>query len=157
MLRLLKLHFVLVVRSFRSRRDLVLENLALRQQLAVWKRRRPQPRISASDRLFWVMLRRVWSGWKQALTLVQSETVVRWHRAGFKMYGTWLSRHRNRAGRKCVRRELRDLIFRIAAENPSWGAPRIYGELRMLCFEISERTVLRWMRKAPRGLSAGEA
>ena len=84
------------------------------------------------------------------MILVQPETVVRWHRAGFKLYWTWLSRHRYRAGRKCVSRELRELIFRMVAENPTWGAPRIHGELKMLGFDISERTVLRWMRKAPR-------
>ena len=96
------------------------------------------------------MLRRLWSGWKQALILVQPETVVRWHRAGFKVYWTWLSRHRVRARRKCISVELRELIFRMTAENPTCGAPRIHGELKMLGIDISERTVLRWMRKAPR-------
>jgi hypothetical protein len=100
--------------------------------------------------LFWVILRWLWPGWKRALILVQPETVVRWHRAGFKLYWTWLSRRRTRAGRKCVPKELRDLIFRMVAENHTWGAPRIHGELKMLGFDISERTVLRWMRKAPR-------
>ena len=150
MLRSLKLLFVLLVRSVRSRRDLLLENLALRQQLAVLKQRRPKPRIAPSDKMFWVVLRRVWPGWKAALILVQPETVARWHRAGFKLYWTWLSHHRNRAGRKCVRKELRQLIFRMVAENPTWGAPRIHGELKMLGFDISERSVLRWMRKVPR-------
>ncbi len=84
------------------------------------------------------------------MILVQPEIVVMWHRAGFKLYWTWLSRHRNRAGRKCVSRELRDLIFRMVADNPTWGAPRAHGELKMLGFDISERSVLRWMRKAPR-------
>ena len=96
------------------------------------------------------MLRRVWPGWKRALILVQPETVVRWHRAGFKLYWAWISRRRAQAGRKCVSRELRELIFRMVAENPTWGAPRIHGELKMLGFDISERTVLRWMRRAPR-------
>jgi putative transposase len=100
--------------------------------------------------LFWVILRQLWPGWKQALILVQPETVVRWHRAGFKLYWTWLSRHRKRAGRKYVSSELRELIFQMVTENPTWGAPRIHGELKMLGFDISERTVLRWMRKAPR-------
>jgi transposase InsO family protein len=100
--------------------------------------------------LFWVLLRRVWKGWKQALILVQPETVVCWHRTGFKLYWTWLSRRQNRAGRRCVSQELRDLIFRMVAENPTWGAPCIHGELKMLGFNISERSVLRWMRKAPR-------
>jgi hypothetical protein len=73
-----------------------------------------------------------------------------WHRAGFRLYWTWLSRHRIRSGRKCVSVELRELIFRLVAENPTWGSPRIHGELKMLGFDVSERTVLRWMRKAPR-------
>jgi transposase InsO family protein len=150
MLRLLRLLFVLAARPIRSRRDLLLENLALRQQLAVLKERHPQPRFSTSDKLFWVILRRLWTGWKRPLVAVQPETVVRWHRAGFKLYWTWLSRHRTRAGRKCINKELRDLIFRMVAENPTWGAPRIHGELKMLGFDVSEQTVLRWMRKAPR-------
>jgi putative transposase len=150
MLRLLRLLIVLFTRCFRSRRDLLLENLALRQQLAVLGRKHPKPQFGPSDRLFWVLLRRMWSRWKQALILVQPETVIRWHRAGFRLYWTWLSRHRTRAGRKCVGRELRELIFRMVAENPTWGAPRIHGELKMLGFDVSERTVLRWMRRAPR-------
>jgi putative transposase len=150
MQRLLSLLSALAARLFRCRRDLLLENLALRQQLAVLKVRHPQPRFAASDKLFWVMLCRLWPGWKQALILVQPETVVGWHRTGFKLYWKWLSRHRTRAGRRCVSKELRELIFRMVAENLTWGAPRIHGELRMLGFDISERTVSRWMRKAPR-------
>jgi len=147
--RSLRLLFVLLFRSVRSRHNLLLENLALRQQLGVLKQRHPQPRFATPDKLFWVILRRLWPRWKRALVLVQPETVVRWHRAGFKLYWTWLSRHRTRRGRKCVSRELHELIFRMVAENPTWGAPRIHGELKMLGFDISERTVLRWMRKAP--------
>ena len=150
MLRLLRLLFQLAVRSVCSRRDLVLENLALRQQLAVLRERRPRPRFSASDRLFWTSLCRLWSQWKRALVLVQPETVARWHHSGFKWYWTWLSRHRTRTGRRCVNKELRKLIFRMVAQNPTWGAPRIHGELNMLGFDISERTVLRWMRRVPR-------
>src|ERR1035437_6706837 len=150
MLRSLKLAFALLVCSLRSRHNLLLENLALRQQLAVLKQKHPQPRLAAQDKMFWVILRRLWPEWKRALILVQPETVVRWHKAGFKLYWTWLSRQRNRAGRKCVSKEMRELIFRMVAENPTWGAPRIYGELKMLSFDISERTVQRWMRKPPR-------
>jgi putative transposase len=94
MQRLLSLLSVLATRFYRSRRDLLLENLALRQQLAVLKVRYRQPRFAASDKLFWVILRRLWPGWKQALILVQPETVAAWHRAGFKLYWKWLSRHR---------------------------------------------------------------
>lgn len=149
MLRSLKLLFLAVADFVRSREALLLENLALRQQIAILVQRHPKPRCAAPDRLFWVVLRRFWPDWKQALFIVQPETVVRWHRAGFKLYWNWISRKRVR-GRKPTSKELRELIFRMVSENPTWGAPRIHGELKMLGFDISERTVLRWMRKAPR-------
>jgi hypothetical protein len=126
-------------------------------QLAVLKRRRSHPRLAVTDRLFWVILRRFWSRWRETLILVQPETVVRWHRAGFKLYWTWLSRPRVRAGRKGVSVELRELIFRMVADNPTWGSPRIHGELKMLGFDISERTVLRWMRKSATEFGSGKA
>lgn len=148
--RSLKLLFSFVFRFFRSRRDLLFENLALRQQLEVLARRNPQPRLAQSDRLFWVALRRLWPGWRKAAILIQPDTVVRWHRAGFELYWKWLSRKHAVVGRKPTSKELRELIFRLVAENRTWGAPRIHGELRMLGFDISERTVLRWMRKAPK-------
>jgi len=100
--------------------------------------------------LFWLTLRRLWPKWRQTLVLVQAETVVRWHRAGFELYWKWLSRKHPVVGRKPTSEEVRKLIFRMVAENHTWGAPRIHGELRMLGFDISERTVLRWMRKAPK-------
>jgi hypothetical protein len=150
MLRLLKLIFGLFVRSFRARRALLLENLALRQQLAALARRRPHPRFSNGDRFLWITLRRFWSGWRKALILVQPETVVGWHRAGFTLYWKWISRTRVRVGRRSTSKEIRELIFQMVAENPTWGAPRIHGELKMLGFEISERTVLRWMQRTPR-------
>jgi putative transposase len=150
MLRLLRLFSTFSLSFFRSRRNLLLENLALRQQLGVLAQWHPHPRLAVPDRLFWIGLRRFWPGWKQSLLIVQPETVVRWHRAGFRLYWKWVSRKRVRSGRKPTSRELRELIFRMVAENPTWGAPRIHGELEMLGFDISERTVLRWMRKAPR-------
>jgi putative transposase len=150
MLRLLRLLVFFFTRLFCPRRDLLLENLALRQQLGVFKRKHPRPPFGAADKLFWVMLRQLWVGWERALILIQPETVVRWHRKGFGLYWTWISRHRTQAGRKCVSRELREIIFRMVSENKTWGAPRIHGELKMLGFDISERTVLRWMREAPR-------
>jgi hypothetical protein len=150
MLRSLRLLVVLFARLFRSRRDLLLENLALRQQLGVFRQKHPPPQFAAPDKLFWVMLRRLWAGWRRALVLVQPETVVRWHRAGVKLYWAWISRHRSQPGRKSTSRELCELIFRIVSENATWGSPRIHGELKMLGFDLSERTVLRWMRRAPR-------
>ena len=150
MLRIIGLFLASIVRLFRTRRNLLLENLALRQQLAVLKRKRPRPRINAFDKLFWVLAQRLWSQWKQALIVVSPETAVRWHRAGFRMFWAWLSRHRICLGRKRVSKELRELIFKMAAENPTWGAPRIHGELHMLGFDISERTVSRWVQRAPK-------
>jgi hypothetical protein len=107
----------LIAWSLCSRRDLLLEILALRQQLTVLQARHPRPRLTNPDRVFWVMRRRFWSGWKRTLLIVQPDTVVRWHRAGFKLYWTWRSRHKTPAGRKCVSRELRELIFRMVVEN----------------------------------------
>jgi putative transposase len=150
MLRTLRLLFGLLIACVSSRHGLVLENLALRQQLSVLKMRQPRPHIPIHDKLFWVVLRRYWSGWRRSLILVQPKTVVGWHRAGFKLYWRWLSRHRAPVGRRCVSKELQALIFRMMVENRTWGAPRIHGELRMLGFDISERSVLRWMRRAPR-------
>src|ERR1700690_4068399 len=109
MLRMFRVLSAVLPQFFRSRRDLLLENLALRQQLAVLRARHPQPRFSASDRLFWVILRRLWLEWKQALILVQPETVFRWHRDGFKVYWRWISRDRSRSGRRFVSRELREI------------------------------------------------
>jgi len=106
MLSTLGLLSVLFVRSFRSRHNLLLENLALRQQLAVLKQSNTQPRFSAPDRFFWV----------------QPDTVVRWHRAGFKLYWRWISRHRTKVGRKPTSKELCALIFKMVAENPTWGS-----------------------------------
>src|SRR5882762_6124915 len=136
------------LRLFRPRRILLLENLALRQQLAVFKRRDPSPQLAAFDKLFWVLARRFWSGWKRALVMVSPETVVRWHRSGFVLYWRLISRARRVIGRKRISKELRDLIFRMVVQKPTWGAPRIHGELLMLGFDVSERTISRWMRLA---------
>jgi len=102
------------------------------------------------DKLFWVAARRFWSGWKQSLKVVSPETVVRWHRAGLRLYWRLISKVRKQVGRRQTSKEVREVIFRRVAENPTWGAPRIHGELRMLGFEVSERTISRWMKRAPR-------
>ena len=139
-----------ILRLFCARRSLLLENLALRQQLAALKRRRPRPRLAVFDKVFWVLARRFWSGWKQALIVVTPETVVRWHQAGFRLYWKLISKVRRPIGRRQTPKEVRELIFRMVAENPTWGAPRIHGELLMLGFDVSERTISRWMKRAPR-------
>ena len=139
-----------ILRLFRTRRTLLLENLALRQQLVALKRKRPRPTVAVFDKLFWVLARRFWSGWKDALIVVTPETVVRWHRAGFRLYWKLVSKVRKPIGRRQTPKQVRELIFRMVAENPTWGAPRIHGELLMLGFDISERTISRWMKRAPR-------
>jgi putative transposase len=138
-----------VVSAFRSRKGLVLENLALRQQLLALHAKRPRRRLTALHKLFWVALRTFWSGWTKPLVLVTPRTVVSWHRAGFRLYWAWVSRARQ-VGRKHVSKEVRALIFRMIAENPTWGAPRIHGELVKLGFDVSERSVSRWVRRSPR-------
>jgi putative transposase len=138
------------LRLFRTRDTLLLENFVLRQQLATLKRKRPRPRLLVFDRVFWVLARRFWSGWKQALIVVTPETVVRWHRAGFRLYWKLISRVGKAVERRWTPKEVRALIFRVVAENPTWGAPRIHGEVLMLGFDISQRTISSWMKRAPR-------
>jgi putative transposase len=139
-----------LLRLLGTRRSLLLENLALRQQLAVLKRRHPRPKLRLFDRIFWVAVRRFWSGWKESLIIVTPETVVRWHRVGFRLYWRLISKVRNPLGRRPTCKEIRELIFRMVAENPTWGAPRIHGELLMLGFDIAEGTISRWIKRAPR-------
>jgi putative transposase len=134
--------------SFRSRGDIAIEVLALRQQIAVLKRRRPRPTLNSLDRLFWTTLRRFWSRWTDVLVIVRPETVIGWHRAGFRLYWRW--RSRPRSGRPKITAEIRLLIRRLAEENAGWGAPRIHGELLKLGFVVSERTVARYLRSVQR-------
>ena len=134
--------------SSKSHRELALENLALRQQLAVLRRTTKRPKLINADRAFWVVLSRLWPEWRSALILVKPETVIGWHRKGFKLYWTWKSR--NRGGRPRIDAEIRSLIRRMARENPTWGAPRIHGELLKLGFEVSEATVSRYMPRLRR-------
>jgi len=124
--------FSALVGLFRSRVSLEAENVALRQQVAVLKQRlgRRRVRLSWRDRMFWVGVSKVWPGWRTALVIVRPETVVRWHREGFRSYWRWKARPRG--GRPRIDRETRELIARLQRENPLWGAPRIHGELLML-------------------------
>src|SRR5438309_421300 len=134
----------------RSREDLVFENLALRRQLLALHAQRPRHRLTALHKLFCVALRTFWAGWRKPLVLVTTRTVVNWHRAGFRLYWAWVSRFRRVGGRRRVSKEVRALVFRMVAENPTWGAPRIHGELLKLGFDVSEGSVSRWIRRAPR-------
>src|SRR2546425_175573 len=130
-------------------RQLALENLALRQQLAVYKRNVTRPRLRTTDRLFWVGLARAWAGWRQSLVIVTPATVLRWQRRRFREYWTKLS-GRPTVGRPPVHAEITALVREMAAANPLWGAPRIHGELGKLGIAVSERTVSRLMPKRSR-------
>jgi putative transposase len=103
-----------------------------------------RPRIRATDRAFWVLLHRLWARWADVLVILKPDTVVRWHRAGFRLYWNWISRRGARRGRSPVDVEVRNLIRRMASEN-GWAAPRIHGQLSMLGFDVSERTISRYL------------
>ena len=133
-----------LISAFKTRRSLALENLALRQQLAVLQRSVKRSRLSNVDRGFWVLLRRFWTDWARVLIIVKPETVVRWHRSGFKRYWTWKSRRR-RPGRPGVAPEVRELIRDMCRANPLWGAPRVHGELAKLGISISQAAVSKYM------------
>ena len=133
-----------VVLSFRSRAALQLEVLALRHQLGVLQRSVKRPKLTSSDRLFWVWLSRVWPAWRSALVIVRPDTVIAWHRAGFRLFWTWKTR-RGRLGRPPVPREVRELIRRMSRENPLWGAPRIHGQLLKLGLDVGETSVGKYM------------
>src|SRR5712691_5114191 len=132
----------------RSRVALHLEVLALRHQLQVLQRSRPRRvRLANADRWLWAWLSRSWSGWRTALVIVKPETVIAWHRQGFRVFWTWKSRRC--IGRPPVAADVRALIRRMAQENPLWGAPRIHGELLKLGLEVSQATVAKYMPRRP--------
>ncbi len=131
--------------AVRSRTALPLEILALPQQLAVLQHTGPKrPRLRPADRVFWVCLSWLWSGWRRHLVLVKADTVVGWSRKGFRLFWTWKSR-RGRTGRPAVSKDIRDLIRQMSLANPLWGAPRIHGELLKLGIPVSQPTVARYM------------
>ena len=135
--------------AVRARRDLALENIALRHQLEVLTRTRRRPPLQSADRLFWSSLARVWPGWRPHLLIVQPDTVVRWHRSAWRRYWTWRSRG-PRPGRPRIDAEVATLIRRMTEENPRWGHMRVLGELRKLGFSVSLQTVRRYRRDVPR-------
>ena len=132
---------------FKSKARLAAENLCLRQQLIVLKRRQARPRIRDVDRRFWVLTCRWLSEWSDSLIVVKPDTVIRWHRKGWKAYWRWRSTCLERSGRKKIDPELRALIRRMARENSLWGQRRIQAELARLGFRVCARTVARYMRR----------
>jgi putative transposase len=142
----------LMILVLTGHKQVVLENAALRQQVAILKRGIPRPKLRPRDRLFWLVLMRLWKEWKSALVIVQPDTVLSWHRNRFKRHWWKLSRPKT-SGRPQVPADLRKLVLKMARENPLWGAPRVHGEILKLGFEISERTVSRLMPKRRNGPS----
>ena len=141
-----------LISSARERRNLALENLALRQQLATMKAKNTRPTLTRADRLFWLYLSKSWAGWRDSLHIVQPATVIRWHRQGFRYYWRWKSR---RCGRPGIEGEFRTLIREMSRENPLWGAPRIHGELLKLGIEVSQATVSKYMIRSRKPPSQG--
>jgi len=142
-MELLQLLFAFVRGWFTTRAELLAENLALRQQLAVLRRTAKKPRLGWTDRCFWVLLSRLWQRWADVLVLVKPDTVVAWHRAGFRIYWRW--RSRSRPGRPAIAAEIVALIRRLCRENPTWGAPRIQAELALLGHKVADSTVAKYM------------
>jgi transposase InsO family protein len=144
MIALLCFFLTLFASPFKSKSRLEAENAALRHQLIVLQRRvRGRAQLTNGDRLFLVLLYRWFPSVLKAITIIRPETLVRWHRAGFRRYWRWKSR--SLGGRPKIAAELRALIRRMSAENPLWGAPRIHGELLKLGFEVVQSSVTKYM------------
>ena len=136
-----------------SRAALAAENLALRQQVALLQRSVKRPRLRRRDRIFWVWLSCLWQGWRSSLLVVQPETVIRWHRQGFRLYWRWKSR--KPCGRPKLDAEIRALIRRMSRDNPTWGRRRIRSELHLLGYEVAELTVAKYMVRGGKPPSQG--
>ena len=147
MLELLRLVLGVVPAAFCCRRDLLLENLLLRQQLAVALRPKRRLRLQPRDKLFWMLARRFATEWRRHLVLVRPDTVVRWHRQGWRLFWRWTSR--TRLGRPHLSKEVRDLIATMSRENVLWGAERIRGELLKLGLAVSNRSIRRYRWRGP--------
>jgi transposase InsO family protein len=154
MLEVLCFVLALFAAPFKSRRRLEAENAVLRHQLIILRRKVPaQVRLTNGDRWFLVQLYRLFPSVLQALTVIRPETLVRWHRAGFRCYWRWKSG--SRGGRPKIELDLRALIKKMSIENPLWGAPRIHGELLKLGFEVAQSSVAKYMVKRRRPPSQG--
>jgi hypothetical protein len=143
MIALFCLCLALFVSPFKSKSRLEAENVALRHQLIILRRKvRGRIRLTHGDRLFFVQLYRWFPSVLKVITIVRPETLVRWHRAGFRQYWRW--RSRSLGGRPQIDADLRALIRRMSVDNPLWGAPRIHGELLKLGFEVAQSSVAKY-------------
>jgi len=146
MINSLKILLKSIVNCFSSQQQLVIENLLLRHQLSILQRNAKKPRLQTSDRALIVFFSRYLNNWRQIVTIVKPETVISWHRKGFKLFWKWKCRH-GKPGRNRIDPEIRKLIREMSIANHLWGAPRIHGELLKLGFELSQATVRRYMKK----------
>jgi len=146
MIGLLCFALAVLTSPFKSKLRLEAENAVLRHQLNVLRRRlHGRVRLTNNDRWFFIQLYRWFPSILQVLTIIQPETLLQWHRAGFCRYWRWKSN--SRGGRPQIQTELRVLIRQISMENPLWGAPRIHGELLKLGFEVAQSSVAKYMAK----------
>ncbi len=151
LIQLLTFQFRIIRILFKSKDDLILETIELRQQLAAYQTKKENPdNITDLTRSLLIALKRTWSKWIDVLIIVKPETVIYWQQRRFKKYWAEKSAKKNKPGRSSVKREIRELIKRMASENLSWGAPRIYSELLKLGYskrQVSQRTVSRYLKK----------
>jgi putative transposase len=129
---------------FQTHANIQMEVLALRHQVTVLQRKTPKPKLRPGDRRLWVFLSRSWSRWQSALIIVKPDTVIDWHRRGFRWYWTWKVRH-GKAGRPGLPQETRELIRTLSRDNALWGAPRIHSELLKLGITVSQASVAKYM------------
>ncbi|CAJ0874308.1 hypothetical protein AMST5_02588 [freshwater sediment metagenome] len=149
MIALLRLFLSMLTAPFKPMWRLDAENAALRQQLIVLRRKmKGRPRLTNGDRWFLIFLYQWFPSILGVVTIIRPETLIRWHRSGFRFYWRWKSRRP--AGRPKIDEELRALITRMSVENPLWGAPRIHGELLKLGFEVAQSTVAKYMKRQRR-------
>src|SRR6202048_1099420 len=152
MIGFLILFLRVLVSPFKTQARLEAEIVLLRHQLSVLRPRAPsRSRLTVAARLLFVWLYRLFPSVLNAVTIVQPETVIRWHRTGFRLYWRWKSR--SRGGRPRIPWEIRHLIREMSLANRLWGAPRIHGELLKLGIEVAQSTVAKYMAKSGRGRS----
>ena len=152
MIAFLSLVFHVVASPFKTRARLEAEIVLLRHQLNVLRRRVPsKPKLTVADRLLFVWLYRLFPSTLKAIAIVQPETIIRWHRAGFRLYWRWMSR--SHGGRPMIPVEIRHLIREMSLANRLWGAPRIHGELLKLGIDVAQSTVAKYMARGGRGRS----
>ena len=130
---------------FKSKESIQLENILLRKQIDILMRSGKRSTVTNRDRAVFVFLSKLYPKWKESFLIFQPDTLIRWHKKGFKLY--WWYKSKNKGGRSPINIELIELIKKMSKENPLWGAPRIHGELLMLGFKVSQSTVSYYIPK----------